>query len=439
MHSIRHYASQFQGFNRNVRLFFISSILRQVGFGAYMVLYNLYIQELGYPPTMNGNIISWNSLAMAISIVPAGILSDRWGRKKVMVTGLFFTIISLVIGSAAQSSTWLLVAFCLIGFFSAFIQAAGLPFLAENSESDQRIQLFSLYSAFTTLAPMIGQLGSGFGSDLLHYTFHFSNLISLRTTLLIGTSIVAFSFLPVLLLREQKRTTSPSSSTSTSTHSPSKPSMIQRSADFLHSLRYDHKEQTSFLLKRLLLDLSIGTGAGLVVPYLNLYFHDRFHTSHSLIGIIISSAGVVTAFAMMASPWMVKRWGQSKAIVIAQLSSIPFLLITGLTSYFTLAFVAFLIRQALMNTANPIISTMLMERMSDRFKGLANSAGQMMFSIGWAITGPFSTQLVTTYGSYWGYAFNFMITAGIYLSASLFFYFSTREEKQSPLAVEQAS
>ncbi len=40
--------------SRNIRLFFIANLLYQMGTGMFSVLYNLYIQELGFGDDMNG-------------------------------------------------------------------------------------------------------------------------------------------------------------------------------------------------------------------------------------------------------------------------------------------------------------------------------------------------------------------------------------------------
>lgn len=65
----------------------LANLLIQVGMGVFLVMYNLYIKELGFPETLNGKIISMTSLASAIMLIPAGYLSDRLGRKGIIITG----------------------------------------------------------------------------------------------------------------------------------------------------------------------------------------------------------------------------------------------------------------------------------------------------------------------------------------------------------------
>ena len=85
-----------------------------------------------------------------------------------------------------------------------------------------------------------------------------------------------------------------------------------------------------------------------------------------------------------------------------------------------------------MNAGNPIQSAIAMDIVSDRYKGLANSVNQMVFNLGWATMGLPAAWLVTNFGSYWGYAYAFSITGGLYLTASIYFYivFGRRWQKK---------
>ncbi|WP_420827567.1 hypothetical protein AWH56_26925 [Anaerobacillus isosaccharinicus] len=75
-----------------------------------------------------------------------------------------------------------------------------------------------------------------------------------------------------------------------------------------------------------------------------------------------------------------------------------------------------------MNAGNPIQMSLMMRSVDDSMKGLANSVGQMVFSLGWAVMGPVSTGIVMLYGAYYGYAIVFSITGALYVVASVYFF-----------------
>jgi len=395
-------------FNKNVRLFMLANVLIQIGLGVFMVMYNLYIKELGMPETINGKVISMTAMATAIMLIPAGFLSDKFGRKWMIVGGAVFGGMTLFYRSIAVAETPIIYAAFLTGLFMAFVQVSGVPFLAENSNVKERVHMFSIHFALMTIANVIGSLFGGVIADVLEVGFSIGAEESIRWALLIGAAIFTVGLIPLFKLQNNP------------------PVSVQ-----IRDLADDPQPKMDNSLRRNLIlifhfsfaALLIGLGSGLVIPYLNLYFSNRFDASNAFIGLILSLGSAMTAVAMIIGPVLVKRVGKVKALILFQLLSIPFLVLTAFTSSLLLASIGFLMRQALMNAGNPIQSAIAMEIVADKYKGLANSVNQMVFNVGWATMAPVATGLVITFGSYWGYAYTFSITAGLYVLASTYYYF----------------
>ena len=119
-------------FSRNIKMFMLANVLIQIGMGVFLVMYNLYIKELGFPETLNGKIISMTSLASAIMLVPAGYLSDRIGRKGIIITGAIVAAGTLFYRSLVTGEQSLIYAAFFTGLFMALVQVSGVPFLAEK-------------------------------------------------------------------------------------------------------------------------------------------------------------------------------------------------------------------------------------------------------------------------------------------------------------------
>lgn len=407
---LQEWMEQFKTYNRNIRLAIVANIFTQIGLGAFMVVYNFYIRELGLPQNVNGEIIALTALATAMILVPAGILSDRVGRKKVMAVGVFIGGLILAIRSLVEMESFLLGAGFATGISLAFFQVSIIPWLAENSGPKQRIHLFSLHSAVMMAANVIGNLLGGGLTDF--FSIFTTELLSIRYTLIFGSLFYFIALLPILKMQE-------------------KPKLKKVKKEKRSIKEFVGKNKTGFKIIILfaVAQLIIGTGSGLVIPYLNLYFADRFEASTSAIGLIIALGQAATAVAMFIGPLVVKRIGEVRAVVTLQLLSLPFLLLTAFTTNIYLASIGFLFRQALMNAGNPIQSSLMMSKVDDSVKGLANSVNQMVFQLGWAFMGPVSTGIVLRYGSYWGYANVFTITAGLYLVGSLYFFIVFRSLK----------
>ena len=397
-------------FNRNIKLFMLANILIQIGMGVFGVMYNLYIRELGYSESVNGSIISITSLATAIMLIPAGILSDRIGRKKILLMGTLLSSIMLFGRGIVSLEQPLLIFAFLTGIVWAFVQVTGVPFLAENSKPTERMNLFSIHFAITTVANVIGNLLGGFVADGFQLMFQFSEVESIRSSLLLGAAIFTFGLIPLFSLSSSKTDNL-------------KRELVSKQAEEIEDLEdSSFKKNLIMIILFGLANLLIGTGSGLVIPYLNLYFANRFDASNSYVGLILALGSAMTAVAMLIGPLLVKKVGKVRALVIFQLLSIPFLFLTAFTNSLLIASIGFLMRQALMNAGNPIQSAIAMDVVHNKYKGLANSVNQMVFNIGWATMGLPAAWLVTTYGSYWGYAYTFSITGCLYLIASIYFY-----------------
>ena len=381
----------------------IANFCTQIGIGVFMVMYNIYIKELGLSESVNGSVVSLNALALVIMLVPAGLISDRLGRKNLIVIGTLLTICLLTMRSLATSEQSILaLAFC-TGLVWAFVQVSGVPFLAENSSAQERMHLFSIHFSLVTIANVLGNLFGGILADTFQL-FGMPVVESIRFSLLVGCCIflVGIPFmLKVKIPTRKVRLASKAEKTS-------KPNF---------------KRNLKMIVLFSISNCLIGIGAGLVIPYLNLYFANRFEAANSTIGFILALGSAMTAVAMLLGPKLVARVGKVNALLIFQFASIPFLFLSAFTNSLMLAAIGFLMRQALMNAGNPITSAIAMEVVDDRYKGFANSVNQMIFNVGWALMGLPAAWLVTTYGNYWGYAYTFTITGGIYLVASLYFYF----------------
>ncbi|WP_411736224.1 MFS transporter [Paenibacillus sp. M2] len=433
MRVLQHINDEIRGWSRNIQLFFLASILYQIGNGMFSVLYNLYIQGLGYNDTMNGQIVSIQSLATAIMFVPIGLCGDLFSRKRLLITGALFSGIFLIGRSFDYSATGLIWFAVFSGLFAGVFQVLAIPYLAENVKKSQRLKMFSYYSSLVLASQVLGSLGGGVFADLLH-TAGLAKVTGLQTVLFVGGAATLAAFIPLLFVTEGKaapQTTIPAQSD------------LQPNTNLKESLTNTANTNDSITKKKdsrlinqfIVTQLLIGLGSGLVVPYLNLYFTNRFSVSLSGMSLLIALGQIMTIVSMLIGPTLAAKVGSVRAVVIFQVMSLPFLLLTGFTNLLFIASLSFLFRQALMNAANPIHSAILVDRISDKRRGIANSLMQTSFMIGWATMGPVQSYLVTTYGTYWGYAITFSITGCLYVISSLMYFVMFREPKPSARAL----
>lgn len=428
MRLIQQSAKEIKEWPRNIKLFFLANVLYQIGTGMFSVLYNLYIQNLGYDDSMNGTVVSVQSLATALMFIPIGFMGDRTSRKNILVLGALLSGAGLIVRSFLESEWSLLGLAIYTGLFASFFQVLAIPFLAENTTKADRMRIFSIHASLVLASQVLGSMGGGFLADFLQL-LGITRVDSLKISLFIGGTATFMAFIPLLFTTEQTSGREQKTAQAQAAAPPvdAQPQPRDNRAEF--------KVIGQFAATQLL----IGLGSGLVVPYLNLYFTNRFSVSLSAVGILISLGQVMTIVSMMIGPTLVNRIGAIKAVVFFQVLSLPFLLLTGFTNILIVASLGFLFRQALMNAANPIQSSILIDRVPDHRRGIANSITQTAFMLGWATMGPVQSKLVTTYGSYWGYAITFCITGVLYVASSILYYRLFRESGKAKSASSTTS
>ena len=141
-----------------------------------------------------------------------------------------------------------------------------------------------------------------------------------------------------------------------------------------------------------------GLGAGLFIPYFNIFFVQHLRASPALFGVIDGGANATTALFTLAAPWLAARIGRIRAIALTRLVSIPLLLTIGLTSYLPLAALLYPFRQATMDMSAGVLQVYSMEVVPERYRGLANSSYQAAFQVPWAITASIGGLIIVHFG-----------------------------------------
>ena len=117
--------------------------LRMAGLFLILPVFALYAHELdGHTPLLIGLAIGAYGLTQAILQIPFGILSDRYGRKPVIIAGLLiFAIGSLIAGSA--TSMWGVILGRTVQGAGA-IAAAVMALLADLTREEQRTKAMAI-------------------------------------------------------------------------------------------------------------------------------------------------------------------------------------------------------------------------------------------------------------------------------------------------------
>ncbi len=142
----------------------------------------------------------------------------------------------------------------------------------------------------------------------------------------------------------------------------------------------------------------IGLGAGLYVPYFNIFFVQHLGASPALFGVIDGGANLITALLTLLAPWLALRISKVNTMAWTRLLSLPLLVTIGLTNFLPLAAILYLFRQGLSDMAVGILQVFSMEAVSKEHRGLANSSYQASNQVAAALTAPIGGLMIVHLG-----------------------------------------
>ncbi|TMQ74313.1 MAG: MFS transporter [Candidatus Eisenbacteria bacterium] len=403
------YRDAVAAFSRPARLFLLTELLAWICHGVFAVVFNLYLLEGGYRESFIGRAVSLNGLGMALAALPAGWLADRWGRRRCLILGA-----AVDAGAQLARATFLhpgaiLAGSLLSGVGQALLAIAAAPYLTEHSTPRERTHLFSTFFAVTLLA---GVVGSVLGGEIpvalrsLHGAWRPDALHAFRGALWAGGALNAAACLPLLGLAGMVEPVLSHARVAADAHA--------------------HRRLVPIGLNAFL----IGAGAGLVIPFMNLYFARRFACTSAQIGLYFSLAAVFTAIASLLGPALARHFGMLRTAVAAQLLSLPFLVTLGAEQQLAVAVAAFWMRASLMQASTPLVQAFVMEALPVSLRARSTSLITLVWNVGWATSATLSGLIIQRLG----YDVPFYITAGLYALAASVFYASFRGMPVGPPA-----
>jgi len=374
------YLKRLRLFRPNARLYLLSLAIGGVSFGIYSLLLNFYILSLGFDEALIGGMLTISNVVTLAGAIPAGALADRLGRKPSLVWATLLS--SLAVAGLVFLRTP--IAFYLMSALLGIGQTLGAvtsgPFLMENSGEADRTYLFSFSAAIQMMASVLGNwLGGRMPAWLgMAEGVPATSASAYGWSLAIVVGISAVGMLPLLLLKRQR-------------------TARQAGEPTLTPFQYA-KRHPALLVKLISPMLITSLGAGLLIPFMNLFFRRAYAQTDASIGTLFASGSLAMGIGLLLAPPLAERWGKIRLVVISQALSIPFLALLGFAPWFWLSAFGYLARLALMNMSGPIYQAYVMEQVGREARATVASLVSMSWSFGWAFSPTISGWLQVRYG-----------------------------------------
>ncbi len=382
-------------FDRSVRLFLLATIINGVIFSSWQLFFNFFILARGFEKDFLGMVNSIPSIAALLFGIPLGVLSDRMGRRQSMILGIILASLGMGLQVWVSHPAALLIMAFIGGAGNTLYSVSQAPFMMKLSSPQSRALLFSLNYGLMTLSGAVGNLFAGqlpqFFGRLLQVEPTSAN--AYQAVLIVSVLLGSISLLPIFLIRESNQPDESKTTQPSSTRSVLK--MMTR----------------PLVVKLLLPNLLIGFGAAILIPYMNVFFSERFGFSAQNLGVLFSVSSLLVGIGSVIGPRIAANLNSKvDTVVLTQGLSLFFLLGIGFSPWAWLAMVSFLARGVLMNMASPLYSAFSMEQTHPSEQGAVNSIMNMSWTIGWAF-GPYVSGLVQTA---YGFTPLFITTAVLY-------------------------
>lgn len=382
-------------------LYLAHMALLTCGLAVTSLLFNLAILALGYERQFLGLLNTVGVAVAGLLSLPLWWLASRVGlRSALLLSGAVHAASTLTIALLPLSLP-LLVAAALTGVAQVLFQVTASPFMMRHSDGATRDTLFSTSAAVNVGFGGLGSLLGGFLPGLLAVPLGVGaeSGLAYRATFAVAACCLLLALLPLLLMRrdDAPRALLPVSAAPGKTqatlgvawHWP-----LRRLPEPWRSM----VQRPWPLVQLLIPPVLISFGAALLIPYLNLFFKERFGSADNALGAIFAALGIVTGLAALGGPLLSARLGTIRTVALTQLLSIPFLLMLGFVPLLPLAVGALLLRGMLFNMGAPLYDAFAMERSQPAERptviGLINAA----YASGYVVAPAFSVAVQERFG-----------------------------------------
>jgi len=149
----------------------ISVALLMAGFSTFALMYDvqpilpLFAAQFGINAATSSLAVSLTTGTMALAFIPAAVLSDRIGRRSVMIISLIASAALTLLSAVPAGWTALLVLRAAIGLALAGLPSVAMAYVSEEVHPSSIGSAMGLYIAASAIGGMAGRLGMAFISQ----------------------------------------------------------------------------------------------------------------------------------------------------------------------------------------------------------------------------------------------------------------------------------
>ena len=398
--------------NYNVKLVFLFSFFQSFGRGIWMG--NVLSAYIFFISDKSNKLLGWTSavtgITLTIFVFPSGYFADKIGRDLLLKIAAVIGTIGLFFILFGKTLVFIFIALALWGLFQGLTRPSLESIFADSVESGKRSRIYSWMHLIRQLAMSIGPfvnvgLFAFFGDEW--------EIDILRSVMIVGI-IITFISLGIMLFFSDKRSLGERSES------------IEEEITQINNLKENGfgskltKDQAKKLIPILLVgsNVIIGIGAGMTIKYFPIFFLDVYQLKPIWVQVIMGLTTIFTGLAALLAQRISIEKGRPLIIFSAQL--LATLCLFGIASYpifnITLPILIplFIARGSLMNAAQPLSRSILMDVIPKKHRGKWNSLEAFAWGFFWNFSAVIGGYLIGDVAPY-KFWLCFIVTASVYL------------------------
>lgn len=363
--------------NSNVKLSYLFTALQSFGRGIWMGnILSLYIvlfseQSSGiFGLTSNellGVTAGVSGIAMTAIVFPAGFLADKYPRDRILRWSALAGIIAMMVLAVAGNMILIMVGLFFWGAFQGLSRPAFESILADSLPTGYRS---GTYSRIHLVRQISMAAGPFLNVALFIYLGDKWDIDILRSVMLTGIAISFLSTLTLFFFKDQRSLGAESEALYYNNNQEKESAKQNRIAKKISVLLV-----TSNVL--------IGMGAGMSIKFFPVFFRSLYNLQPVSVQLIMGITSITTGlFGILAQHFSLKR-GRARMIFAVQFSATLCLIGIGFYPALVLLIPLFILRGSLMNAAQPLSRSILMDMVPKKHRGKWNSVKTIAWGLFW--------------------------------------------------------